>query len=61
MLRNCNVGGKPRKVGDKVDATDYDAHYLTGRKLARYADDLGPAKSEGLTTRDMKPKSKKKK
>jgi len=57
MLRQCNVGGKSRKIGEEVDATPSEAHYLTGSKLARHAGDLGKAKSERLTTRSMKNKS----
>lgn len=57
ILRQCNVGRKSRKIGEEVDATAAEAHYLTGRKLARYVEDLGPPK--GLTTRSMKKKSDK--
>ena len=60
MLRQCNVGGKSRNIGDEVEASAYEAHYLTGRNLARYSDDLGHAKSEGLTTRSVKKKLSKK-
>lgn len=61
MLMQCNVGGSSRKIGESVEATDYEAHYLTGRNMARYADDLGKAKSTGLNTRSVKKKSNKSK
>lgn len=60
MLRNCVVEGEPRKIDDSVECGAAAAHYLVGRRLARYEEDLGEAKSEGLTTRNG-PSGKKKK